>query len=460
MNFRPIFHFTPVRNWMNDPNGLCFYKGEYHLFYQHNPHNPYWGNMTWGHAKSKDLFSWEHLPFALEPGKGLVEDRDGCFSGSAFTLGEDLYLAYTGVYFNEKEINEFGNTLPKDDKEFVSSQIFAVSKDGISFEKLKNPIIKAPHSGDTAHFRDPKVWEKDGMWYMVVGSKKDEKGKVLIYSSPDLKTWNLRGEYQKNDLGRMWECPDLFSLNNRDVLIISPMGIGTDGQENQSGYLVGDFNHENIHFNFGEFQRIDDGFEVYAPQTFTDDSGRRIMISWLIMHEPFEGNDWTGMMTLPREVTLKNNQLYFSPVKEFEGFKDNLRETIEIKDELKLENNKNLYDFQIEFSTDNNKEIILFEEKGKGLYLNFDSEEMVFTLDRSLLINGMDSLATYGTFRKSRKLKGDKINLRVIVDINVVEIYINNGESVMTAVVNPRENQKNIRLKGNFENFKIWDLIK
>ena len=165
MNKRPLFHFTPIKNWMNDPNGLCYYKGKYHLFYQHNPKNLYWGNMTWGHATSDDLFNWEHQPYAISP--DIPEDIDGCFSGSGFVKDDELYLAYTGVIMTTKKINEYGNTITVNENDLISTQLFAKSKDGFTFEKLSEPKIVAPDGYCTAHFRDPKIWEKK--WEILYG---------------------------------------------------------------------------------------------------------------------------------------------------------------------------------------------------------------------------------------------------------------------------------------------------
>ncbi len=460
MNKKPKFHFTAPKNWLNDPNGLTVFKGEYHMFYQHNPVNPYWGNMTWGHAKSKNLFDWEHLPHALEPGKDLSEDRDGCFSGSGFVMGDDLYLAYTGVAFEEYIYNEHGNKVLTHDDAMISTQIFAKSSDGINFQKLKKPFIKAPKYGDMAHFRDPKVWKKGDIWNMVVGSKYENKGKVLVYQSKDIKNWELKNEIQKENMGHMWECPDIFEIQEKHAMIFSPMGIGTQEQENLAGYMMGDFDYKNAEFKYKDFHLIDEGFEFYAPQTFEDDYERRILIGWLIMHSPFEGENWTGMMTLPREIKRVGEKLRFSVVKEFENYR---KDCIKISDETQskvIKRDKNLYDMELEFETNKDKEIILFENCQKGLAINFNSKTKTIILNRENVINGLESLKTFGVRRESTKIEVEKIKLRIIVDTSVVEIYVNDGEICMTAVVNPEKDQKNIVLNGSFSNICIWDIKK
>lgn len=268
MNKRPLFHFTPIKNWMNDPNGLCYYKGKYHLFYQHNPENQYWGNMTWGHATSDDLFNWEHLPYAISP--DIPEDIDGCFSGSGFVKDDELYLAYTGVIMTTKKINEYGNTVTVGENDLISTQLFAKSKDGFTFEKLSEPKIVAPEGYCTAHFRDPKIWGKNGKYYMVLGGKKDNKGRVLFYQSEDFKNWKFVNEIYEENMGFMWECPDFFELDGKSILVFSPQGIGKEGQEHLAGYYMGDFDYETGKLTHKEFQVLDNGFELYAPQTFKD----------------------------------------------------------------------------------------------------------------------------------------------------------------------------------------------
>ncbi|WP_407536605.1 hypothetical protein QCB49_11380 (plasmid) [Cetobacterium somerae] len=160
MNKRPHFHFTPDSNWMNDPNGLSYYKGEFHLFYQHNPKNCYWGNMTWGHAKSKDLFNWEHLPYALNPDSKVFGDIDGCFSGSAIVERDELLLFYTGVEMKTKKLNEFGNIVTVGSNDLIPSQILAKSIDGINFKKIQKLSLELPKSYCRSHVEIQKCGEK------------------------------------------------------------------------------------------------------------------------------------------------------------------------------------------------------------------------------------------------------------------------------------------------------------
>ncbi|MCQ8213699.1 glycoside hydrolase family 32 protein [Cetobacterium somerae] len=453
MSKRPLFHFTPEKNWMNDPNGLSHFNGEYHIFYQHNPENCYWGNMTWGHAKSKDLFAWEHLEHALYPDSKELGDIDGCFSGSAFVKDNELHLFYTGVEMTTKRLNEFGNTITVGDDDLISTQILAKSKDGINFEKVAKLEVPIPEKTCTAHIRDPKVWETDGKYYMVLGAKDQAGGKILMYESDDLKNWNIFTELKEANMGFMWECPDLFEIGGKEVLVFSPQGIGTDGQVHIAGYYLGDFDYEKKEFLHSDLKRLDNGFEFYAPQSFLDEKGRRVLIGWLVNHAPLPGENFTGIMTIPRELNYKDGKLYQMPVKEIEKYRNK-----ELGEFSELDN-KNQYDLNLKIGTDKDFTLILFENNGVGLKLHFDFKENKIILDRSDIINDFKVLETFGLKRElNLEIKEPSIELRVIVDKCVAEIYINNGEYVMSAVVNPKLNQNKVILIGEILEKKIYEL--
>lgn len=305
--FRLGYHIAPPAGWMNDPNGLVFYKGEYHVFYQHYPYKSEWGPMHWGHAKSRDLIHWEHLPVALAPEYDY--EAGGCFSGSAVVSGDDLYLIYTG---HNKEHQ------PKE------VQCVAKSSDGIHFEKFKeNPVIDAPPPDGSEDFRDPKVWRQNGVWNMVVGSSKNGIGKALLYRSKDLKKWEYEGVLLESngEQGDMWECPDFFSLNDEvDVLIISPMNMAGS----KTRYMIGKADENTGVFQASSGGEIDAGVDFYAPQTFLDDQNRRILISWMNMwHKemPESLDGWAGALTIPRQLSVEENRLIMKPVEEMKNLR-------------------------------------------------------------------------------------------------------------------------------------------
>lgn len=232
-DYRPGYHLAPPAGWMNDPNGVVYFRGEYHVFYQHYPFDAKWGPMYWGHAKSADLVHWQHLPIALAPGDEV--DRDGCFSGSAVVHGDTLALIYTGHAW----LGEVG------DERFIRQvQCLATSVDGIHFVKHGAVIEAAPHAS-IMHFRDPKVWRQDEHWYLIAGARLEDQPLLPLYRSADLHTWEFLDYVASGSDGDgyMWECPDLFRLDGRDVLLYSPQGMPAQGyaqlNKYHTGYRVG-----------------------------------------------------------------------------------------------------------------------------------------------------------------------------------------------------------------------------
>lgn len=291
-------HFEPETGWMNDPNGLCRFQGRYHAFFQHNPHRPAWGPMHWGHAVSDDLLHWEELPIALYPDMPY-EDEGGCFSGSALEKDGSLYLMYTSV-----------------SKDRGQTQSMAVSRDGVHFEKLPgNPVI-APSPLDPASrdFRDPKIFPYGGGYRMVCGAGVDGLGSVLLFRSDDLLSWEYVGPiFQSREYGPVPECPDLFPLQGKWVLMFSRMD-----ETRLPQFIVGEFDGE--HFTPESFQQPETGTDFYAPQTFEDEKGRRIMIGWLFNwnRQVPENALRAGALSISRELSLQNGKLCNFPVKEAE----------------------------------------------------------------------------------------------------------------------------------------------
>jgi len=284
--YRPRIHFTPAKNWMNDPNGLVWHKGEYHLFFQHNPQGTQWGHMSWGHAISKDLLTWEELPVAI------AEDEDGgIFSGSAVSDGDDLVAIYT----RNTETNQ--------------SQCIARSKDnGRTFAKYKdNPVLDE----NKKDFRDPKVFKYKNEWIMTVAQPHEHQ--VSFYSSPDLISWKHLSNFgPAAATGGVWECPDLFPLQFEDqdlwVLIVSLNPGGLYGSGTQ--YFIGDFDGSTFapRYSTEEPRWLDYGKDNYAGVTFNNEpTGKRILLGWLANWSDVKNHpktSWTTQMTIPRELGL------------------------------------------------------------------------------------------------------------------------------------------------------------
>ncbi len=320
---RPVYHFLPEANWLNDPNGLIQWRGRYHLFYQYNPNGPFHGTLHWGHAVSTDLVHWEHLPIALEPTPG-GPDEDGCFSGCAVDNNGVATLIYTGV------------------RGKAQLACVATSSDELlrTWEKYEgNPVIAAPPADlDLVAYRDHSVWKEAGSWYQVIGAGiKDVGGTALLYRSPDLLNWEYlhpilvgdRNVLEPIITGDMWECPTLFSLDDKHVLIIS---VWIDDQLIYSAYFVGDFIEQRF---IPKYQAVvDNGGSFYAPQTMLDEQGRRLMWGWLMeqsSQEAWYTAGWSGVMSLPRVLSvLPNGRLAQAPVPELQKLRKTHQQFTEV----------------------------------------------------------------------------------------------------------------------------------
>ncbi|UOF90058.1 sucrose-6-phosphate hydrolase [Fodinisporobacter ferrooxydans] len=454
------YHFMAPAYWINDPNGLIFYKGYYHLFYQHFPYGSTWGSMHWGHARSKDLVSWEHLPVALAPSEEYdLDECGGCFSGSAVEHDGVLYLIYTG-------------TIIRGDK-VIQSQCLAMSDDGIVFKKYeRNPVIPAPPAEGSNDFRDPKVWRHNGKWYMVVGSCKDGKGKALLYSSEDLRNWSYINVLAESDgsLGSMWECPDLFSLGDKHVLMFSPMGMG----EKKTIYLIGDMNYDIGRFTWDRMGEVDCGFEYYAPQSFVDPQGRRIIIGWSNAWDwmpwfqsfgPTSENNWCGAMSIPRQISLgSNGYLLFSSIEELKSLRTNhfrltdlnvhpcqsvipvhVRGTsIEILVEIQWASEMlDSFGFQLRCSPDG--------EQKTTLEYTIARQELIFDRTHS---DGFSS----GVCKMKINQMDQSLKLHIFVDTCCVEVFVNDGEQVMSNNIYPSIEADGIEFFCNGSDIRIVSL--
>ena len=305
---RPQYHLLPPANWMNDPNGPLYWKGQYHMFYQYNPGAAVWGDMHWGHATSPDMVHWKHLPVALSPTPG-GPDAAGCFSGTAVVEDGRVSMLYTGV----RSVPESDATNRGDVHSFRESQCLAYSSDADlrSWTKVHDPVIAAPPA-DLAitGFRDPSPWKEGSDWLLAVGSGVRRRGgAVLLYRSRDLRRWeylhplliaDAAGEGTGNpvDSGEMWECPDFFPLGDRHVLIYSTQG--------KSLWKTGKFDRDRLTFHPEESGAIDTGC-IYAAKSQVDRSGNRLVWGWVQETRPVEeyrAAGWAGVMSLPRRLSL------------------------------------------------------------------------------------------------------------------------------------------------------------
>ncbi|MDD6980469.1 MAG: GH32 C-terminal domain-containing protein [Clostridia bacterium] len=301
----PLFHITGRPGWINDPNGLVYFRGQYHVFYQYYPAATHWGPMHWGHVVSDDLKQWEQMPIALAPGgKG---DRDGCFSGSAIVWQDRIWLLYTG--FTE---NGGGDAIRQ-------VQCLASSADGVRFEKHGVVIDEndLPADYSPSDFRDPKVWRSGDSFFCVVAARRvGGRGRVLLYRSEDLRTWHFVGDlFGVDSRGSMIECPDYRSDLGLLMLCeqFQPQEGHTHLNIHTNRYYLGILDETSGSFRPTSEGICDYGFDFYAPQTFADTP---VMIGWMNMWDrnvPSADYGFAGMLTLPRRLEVRDGRLRQTP---------------------------------------------------------------------------------------------------------------------------------------------------
>ena len=436
---RPAFHLTPFIGWMNDPNGFSFYKGQYHLFYQYNPYSLYWDSMHWGHAVSKDLLHWGYLPAALAPEN--FYDSFGVFSGSSMELSDGRQLLmYTGV-IKENDID-------------TQTQCLAIGN-GTDYKKSeKNPVINTnqlPAGFDSSNFRDPKIWKDEQGYYncIAVSKKTDGNGAVLLYRSKDAINWNFESVFLENDgsIGHMWECPDFFELDGKKIVCLSPQDMCAKEYKYHNGNgtvcFIGHLNKEGNKFIAESDNCIDYGIDFYAPQTIKNPDGRTIMIGWMQNWDSVnltdrQNRNWFGQMSLPRELSVINGKLYQKPVKEIENFRQNpvIINNQKFNGSFSSDTLKGrCFDMEITIRPENKNDFNYFtvnlagdERIEKKIILSYNAKKGLLTFDRSWS----------GTRRAICNISECKVQvcqelkLRIIMDKYSIEVFINDGQQVMT----------------------------
>lgn len=446
---RPAFHVTPTIGWMNDPNGFSLYKGEYHLFYQYHPYSNEWGPMHWGHLKTRDFVRWERLPVAIAPDESY--DASGCFSGSAVELpdGRQL-LMYTGV---QRSRNAEGFI------QDIQTQCVAVG-DGVNYEKWgNNPVLDEkdlPDGGSTVDFRDPKLWqEEDGTYYAVIGNRTaDGSGAILLYRSADGVKWEFVRTLDRcnNQYGKMWECPDFFPLDGKQVLFTSPQDMLPVGLEFHAGNgtlcLIGDYDSDGEGFTRQAVQAIDYGLDFYAPQTLLTPDGRRIMIAWMqnwdtVGAKP-EHCRWFGQTTLPRELTVRDGRLIQNPVRELESYRRGpvLLRSIPVSGEVNLPGIQGrMLDMTVTVRPIGNESYRWFrirvaKDGAHETIVRYRPDQGTIKIDRTRSGLPHDIVHTRSFLVRYR---GGEIKLRLILDRYSLEVFVNDGEQAASAVVYTRQ---------------------
>ncbi len=447
--YRLGHHLMPPVGWLNDPNGLCWFKGKYHVFFQYAPFEVKGGLKFWGHYTSENLVNWKYEGVALYPDSPY--DCHGVYSGSALVDEDKLHLFFTGNVKIDGEY-DYINTGRE------TSTLHVVSEDGINFSNKEVAVSFEQYPEEyTCHIRDPKVWKNNGTYRMVLGGRlKGDHGSVLFYESEDMENWQLTGTLTTPEaFGYMWECPDYFELDGQKILSVSPQGLRREEFRFQNIYQSGYFPmKEDGSVDVQDFREWDMGFDFYAPQTFADGKGRRILIGWMGMPDADEEytnrtieEGWQHCLTVPRELKYKDGKILQYPVEEMNVLR---RDRTSLKDEKGV--------MELCMGTDEGFDLVLDEiELKDGRFQVKLGGMMIFQyLEKTAQI---EFHGAAGAGRAVRKAKTDSLkSLRILADTSAVEIYLNDGETVFSTRYYP--DQEKIRLKISGGKFKgnIWNL--
>lgn len=417
MQWHNKFHLEMPKGLVNDPNGLCYHQGKYQIFFQWNPFGCEHKHKHWTYTQTTDFINYTKPQIALAPVDKF--DKDGCYSGSARSKNNKLEIIYTANLKDEQNIRYPRQVLVKqnDDGEFIKEKI----------------IIDTVPKGYTTHFRDPYIFTKNNRSFIILGAQRENlTGCALIYEEID-ENWIFRGELktQLTDFGYMWECPNLFTIDDKDILVFCPQGLKAQKYQYQNlyqaGYLIGQFNPDTLEFTHGEFHEFDMGFDFYAPQVLVHEN-RHILIGWVGMPDklqdyPTINDGWVHSLTLPRELILKNDKLYQYPISELNKLNQNTTTKINT-DKISLSANKKL---EISIPL---KDISSWQGKLKFndeyILLTYDKNTSVFTIDRNQLKLGGKGI------RQFLVKAQDELNLSIYIDNSIIELYLQDGEYYAT----------------------------
>ena len=442
---------------VNDPNGLSYFNGKYHIFYQWNPFGCEHKTKHWALVKTTDFVNFTKPEIILKPEDWF--DKNGCYSGGAYVKDDILKLFYTGNVKNEK-----------DERESYQC-IVDYNKDG-SFEK-RGPIIPKQPDGYTAHFRDPMIFVNEGIYYMVLGVQRENlSGAALIYKSDDIEKWELVGELETDmkEFGYMWECPNIIKVNDdKYAFLFSPQGLEAEEFKNQniyqSGYVIGNLEFKVPQLkNHSEFKEIDMGFDFYAPQVFTHND-KNIMIGWVGMpdkdseYPSGENGGWMFPLTLPRVLEYKDNVLYQKPLKEVENLRE--KQIVSVKDldinEYSLDLDSRNIEIDLELLLEESTFIdFKFVFRDEYINLTYNKENGVCIIDRNNMKLGGKGIRKF-------KLNVDKtLKLHMFIDNSVMEIYYQEGLETTTLMYFPKFDDFKIEIKSDnkvkMSELNIWNL--
>jgi fructan beta-fructosidase len=446
--YRPLIHFTPQSNWMNDPNGLVYQNGTYHLFYQHNSNAAVWGPMHWGHATSKDMIHWQHEPIALYP-----DDLGTIFSGSAVLdknntsgFGKDGKAPLVAIFTHHDE-----KAIKVGRKDFQNQSLAYSLDEGKTWVKYSdNPVLRSPNNPD---FRDPKVmWHEPTQRWIMSLAVADH---LNFYSSTNLKVWNKETEFGLNNgaHGGVWECPDLISFE-RDgktiwVLIVN---INPGGPNKGSGiqYFVGDFDGHQFKPYSKNIKWLDFGPDNYAGVTWSNTGSRNILAGWMsnwLYANIVPTETWRNGLTIARELGLEkySGEYYVTskPVKEIVGIQSGSLSFRDVEiskgfDLMQRVKNASIpCQIELDMLKRKNFELILSNPNGEELVFGFNKEKNEYYIDRTKS-GKTDFHPDFAGISTAPRISSDsRMKTTLVIDKTSIEVFAEGGLSVMTGIFFP-----------------------
>ncbi len=450
-------HFSPKANWINDPNGMVYYKGTYHLFFQYHPNSTQWGPMHWGHATSSDLVNWKEASIALYP-----DSLGTIFSGSAVAdinntsgFGKDGQVPLVAIFTHHNA------ALEKTTNTFQNQSIAYSLDEGKTWVKYaNNPVVVNPGITD---FRDPKVsWYEAGKkWIMTLATL----DRITFYSSPDLKNWQRESEFGQNAgaHGGVWECPDLFSMEQDGkivwVLLVS-INPGGPNKGSATQYFIGDFDGKTFTAAHTDTRWVDYGTDNYAGITWSNTGDQKIFIGWMsnwLYAGDLPTTTWKGAMTLPRELALqrvgREVMLTSRPVPQLTLLQGKAVTHRAVKVSSHLDFTKKLGALQlpcrvkIEGIAVKDFALVFSNPLGEALVIGYEKATNQYYIDRSKSGKVAFNKSFPGRQAAPRLALNDVIDLDLVIDVSSVELFADKGLSVMTAVYFPNQTYNKLSLR-------------
>lgn len=439
---RQQYHLEPDRGLLNDPNGLTWFQGKYYVFFQWNRFKKDHSYKEWGLFTSVDLIDWKFEGSAILPDQEY--EKNGVYSGSGYVINDSLNLFYTGN--------------SKTDGQRKSSQCLAVTRDGKSY--LKEGIIVETPEEYTEHFRDPKVFpKKDKGYYMVIGGqRKNGKGAIALCSSEDGRNWKYQHMLAASEQYEMIECPDLFELDGKNVMLYNPQKRNNETDEDIysfSVYKLEAFDEETGTLQDDSldtgYRKVDAGFDFYAPQTFLSPDGRRLLFGWMSRMDGEQERVFSATepnihcLTMPRELFLEGKILCQKPVKEMYGLLG--QETdIEYKNEVwRAEPGERTFFMSLQMPGDDQNLQIEFHQGEVKLEYRQEEKKLIFSR-RNWVDDSMES-----RMESMDSLK----EIEIWSDHSSMEIFVNGGKMVFSARIFPQSEQPEIVVKGSLSKERI-----